>query len=304
MQVGIVGLGKMGGNIARRLSGGGHEVIGFDRDPAGAGFGGEAQEPLLLVESLGGLVAALRPPRILWLAIPAGEDTSGVIEKLSPLLDVGDTVVDGGNSLYKDSMTRAEALGRIGVDLLDVGTSGGVWGLENGYSLMIGGAEQSVARLRPIFECLAPSPESGWGHVGPSGAGHFTKMIHNGIEYGAMQAYAEGFALLERKEEFGLDLHQVAEIWRSGSVVRSWLLDLVSSLLAEDPTLAGIGPSVHDSGAGRWTVDEALDLGIPAPVITLALLERLSSREQRGFSYKLLAGLRNKFGGHTLPEPS
>ncbi len=300
MQVGIVGLGKMGGNIARRLSRSGHEVVGFDPGLAEA----DGQESIALAESLGGLVDALRCPRILWLAVPAGEATAGVLEQLGPLLDAGDTVVDGGNSLYKDSMVRAATLGQLGIDLLDVGTSGGVWGLENGYSLMVGGAERAVARLRPIFECLAPSPDNGWGHVGPSGAGHFTKMIHNGIEYGAMQAYAEGFALLERKEEFALDLHQVAEIWRSGSVVRSWLLDLVASLLAEDPTLAGIGASVHDSGAGRWTVDEALDLGIPAPVITLALLERLSSREQRGFSYKLLAGLRNKFGGHSIPDPS
>ena len=300
MQVGIVGLGKMGRNIARRLSRSGHDVVGFDPAPAEA----DDQEPIALAESLGGLVDALRSPRTLWVAVPAGEATAGVLEQLGALLDAGDTVVDGGNSLYKDSMIRAASLGQLGVDLLDVGTSGGVWGLENGYSLMIGGAEDAVTRLRPLFECLAPSPDTGWGHVGPSGAGHFTKMIHNGIEYGAMQAYAEGFALLERKEEFALDLHQVAEIWRSGSVVRSWLLDLVASLLAEDPTLAGIGASVHDSGAGRWTVDEALDLGIPAPVITLALLERLSSREQRGFSYKLLAGLRNKFGGHSIPDPS
>jgi 6-phosphogluconate dehydrogenase len=288
----------MGANIARRLLGGGHDVIGFDRDQTAAET--VAAQGVRVVDSLETLVQSLDPARIIWLAVPAGEATTATLEAVGALLDEGDTLVDGGNTMYKDSMAHAASLRERGIDLLDVGTSGGIWGLENGYSLMIGGSAAVVERLRPIFETLAPAPDAGWGHVGPSGAGHFTKMIHNGIEYGAMQAYAEGFALMERKREFDLDLHQVAEIWRSGSVVRSWLLELISSLLSEDPSLARIAPHVEDSGEGRWTVAEAIELNLPAPVITLALLQRLGSREQHGFSHKLLAGLRNKFGGHSI----
>jgi len=222
------------------------------------------------------------------------------IQVLLPHLTPDDVIVDGGNSNYKDTMRRAAMLKEQGLHLVDVGTSGGVWGLTEGYSLMIGGDRQVVERLTPIFETLAPATDRGWGHVGPSGAGHFVKMVHNGIEYGLMEAYAEGFAIMKRKAEFGLDLHQVAQIWRYGSVVRSWLLDLTAAALAENPDLSGIAPYVADSGEGRWTVLEAVDLDVAAPVITLALLRRLRSREDAPFADKLLAALRQKFGGHTV----
>ena len=220
------------------------------------------------------------------------------IETLLPLLDAGDVLVDGGNTNYKDTLRRAEAVREAGLHYVDAGTSGGIWGLEEGYSLMVGGAPEAVERLRPVLETLAPASDRGWGHVGPSGAGHFVKMIHNGVEYGMMQAFAEGFAVMEAKKEFDLDLQQVAEVWRHGSVVRSWLLDLAARALADDPALDGLAPFVPDSGEGRWTVKEAIDLDVPAPVMTLALVERLSSREDNSFAYRLLSALRNQFGGH------
>jgi len=219
---------------------------------------------------------------------------------LLPLLATDDSVVDGGNSNYRDTLRRARLLADRGVQLVDAGTSGGIWGLDEGYSLMVGGDARVIERLRPIFETLAPAANRGWGRVGPVGSGHFTKMIHNDIEYGLMQAYAEGFAILEHKREFALDLHQVAEIWRHGSVVRSWLLDLAAAALATNPELAGIAPHVADSGEGRWTVAEAIELEVSAPVITLSLLERLRSRDADSFSDKLLAAMRNQFGGHEI----
>jgi 6-phosphogluconate dehydrogenase len=298
MELGMVGLGRMGANMARRLVRGGHRVVGFDPNPAArAHVEADGAES---VASLDALVATLAAPRAVWLMVPAGSITEHTLAALLPLLSEGDAVVDGGNSNYRDTLRRAPSLAERGVQLVDSGTSGGIWGLEQGYSLMVGGDARVIERLRPIFEALAPAADRGWGHVGPVGAGHFTKMVHNGIEYGLMQAYAEGFAILERKREFALDLQQVAEIWRHGSVVRSWLLELTATALAANPTLAGIAPHVADSGEGRWTVAEAIELDVSAPVITLSLLERLRSRESDSFSDKLLAAMRNQFGGHEI----
>ncbi|HZV37404.1 MAG TPA: decarboxylating 6-phosphogluconate dehydrogenase, partial [Pseudoxanthomonas sp.] len=252
------------------------------------------------VASLAELVGKLQAPRALWLMVPAGKIVDDTLDQLLRLLAPGDTIVDGGNSNYKDTQRRAAMLAEHGIAYVDCGTSGGVWGLAEGYSLMIGGDEAVVERLRPIFATLAPAKDSGWGRVGPSGTGHFTKMVHNGIEYGMMQAYAEGFAILQHKSEFALDLHQVAEIWRDGSVVRSWLLDLTADALGKNPEMEGIAPWVADSGEGRWTVAEAIDLDVPAPVITLSLLQRLRSRDTDSFADKLIAAMRNEFGGHAL----
>lgn len=297
MELGMVGLGRMGANMAERLVRGGHAVTGFD--PGAAAREQAAARGIGAAASLAELVAALPAPRAVWLMVPAGA-VDATLAELRPLLAPGDTVVDGGNSNYKDTVRRAAELREHGLHYVDSGTSGGVWGLQEGYSLMIGGDEAAVERLRPVFETLAPAPERGWGRVGPSGSGHFTKMIHNGIEYGMMQAYAEGFAILGRKEEFGLDLHQIAQIWRHGSVVRSWLLDLSADALGKNPSLQGIAPYVEDSGEGRWTVAEAIDLDVSAPVITASLMERLRSREKDSFADKLLAAMRNEFGGHAI----
>jgi len=232
--------------------------------------------------------------------VPSGDPTEQTVRQLADLLAVGDILIDGGNSNYQDSMRRAETLRASGIHFVDVGTSGGVWGLAEGYSMMVGGADEAVAHIRPILETLAPAPELGWGHVGPSGAGHFVKMVHNGIEYGLMQAYAEGFELMQHKQELNLDLHQIAEIWRHGSVVRSWLLDLTARALAENPSLDGFAAYVPDSGEGRWTVIESIELGVPIPVIALALQRRFSSRMDSPFSDKLLSAMRNQFGGHAI----
>jgi len=296
MEVGMIGLGRMGANMAQRLHRGGHRVVGYD--PAQSAREAVQAHGLEAVASLADLVAALPAPRALWLMVPAGAPVDAVLELLCPLLEPGDTLVDGGNSHYPDSQRRAAQCRQQGIDFLDCGTSGGVWGLGEGYSLMIGGDAVAAERLRPVFQTLAPAPERGWGHVGPSGAGHFAKMVHNGIEYGMMQAYAEGFAIMQRKEALALDLAQVAQIWRHGSVVRSWLLDLGAAALAENPELEGIAPWVPDSGEGRWTVAEAIGLDVPAPVITLSLLERLRSRERDSFADRMLAALRDRFGGH------
>ena len=298
MRIGMVGLGKMGANMTTRLLRGGHEVVVHDRAAdavsraAAAGAAG--------ADSLESLVGALRAPRAVWVMVPAGAPTDETVERLAALLAAGDTVIDGGNSNYRESMRRAAALRARGIHFVDVGTSGGVWGLAEGYSLMIGGDEDAVERLRPVFETLAPAKDRGWGRVGPSGSGHFTKMVHNGIEYGMMQAFAEGFSILRHKEELGLDLAQVAEIWRHGSVVRSWLLDLTARALAENPAMEGIAPWVSDSGEGRWTVAEAIDLDVPAPVISLALIQRLRSRDTESYADRLLAAMRNQFGGHAI----
>jgi 6-phosphogluconate dehydrogenase len=298
MELGMIGLGRMGANMTERLVRGGHRVVGYDRDALAvqravrAGATG--------VASAEALVAALAPPRVIWLMVPAGQVVDATIAMLRPLLARGDVLVDGGNSNYRDTMRRAAALAEHGIDLVDAGTSGGVWGLEEGYSLMVGGVAAAVGRVRPILETLAPAADRGWSHVGQSGAGHFVKMVHNGIEYGMMQAYAEGFAIMEAKREFALDLHAIAELWRHGSVVRSWLLDLTASALSKNATLGGVAPWVADSGEGRWTVAEAIDLEVPAPVITLALQARLSSRVQDSFADRLLAVLREEFGGHAV----
>ncbi|TWT19197.1 decarboxylating 6-phosphogluconate dehydrogenase [Luteimonas marina] len=296
MQLGMIGLGRMGANMAQRLQRGGHAVTGFDPTPEARAR--VAAEGIATVESLEALVASLDAPRALWMMVPAGAVVDATIDALQPLLSAGDALVDGGNSFYKDSQRRAEALREAGIACLDVGTSGGVWGLAEGYSLMVGGDAQAAARLSPLFQALAPAPDRGWGHVGPSGAGHYAKMIHNGIEYGMMQAYAEGFAILERKRELTPDIAQLAEIWRHGSVVRSWLLDLAAEALVQNPGLGGIAPYVPDSGEGRWTVAEAIELDVAAPVITQSLIERLRSRDDDAFADKLLSALRNAFGGH------
>ena len=298
MKLGMVGLGKMGANMTARLLAAGHRLVVQDRNPVVVRTSVELGA--LGSESLSDLVSKLEPPRAIWVMVPAGEPTESVIEELSRLMERGDIVVDGGNSNYKDSMRRAARLEERGIAFVDVGTSGGVWGLAEGYSLMVGGEKESVDRLRPVLESLAPAPDQGWGRVGRAGAGHFVKMVHNGIEYGMMQAYAEGFEILRRKEDFALDLHQVAEIWRRGSVVRSWLLDLTARALDENPDLEGIPGFVADSGEGRWTVAEAIELDIPAPVITASLMMRFVSRQEESYGAKLLAALRNQFGGHPV----
>ena len=294
----MVGLGRMGANMTERLVRAGHKVIGYDPNREAARR--VADKGAGTADSLASLVKQLKAPRAVWLMVPAGKPVDETIDQLRPLLSQGDTVIDGGNSNYKDGMRRAAQLKPQGLEFIDVGTSGGIWGLEEGYSLMVGGEKAAVTRLTPIFQALAPAPDQGWGHVGPVGAGHFVKMVHNGIEYGLMQAYAEGFAIMEAKQEMGLNLEQVAQIWRYGSVVRSWLLDLTADALAHNPALKGIEPFVEDSGEGRWTVSEAIDLNIAAPVITLSLLRRLRSREPSPFADKLLAMMRHEFGGHAV----
>ncbi len=298
MELGMVGLGRMGANMVQRLARQGHSVIGQDPDP-GARRRIEG-EGLRSAGDLPALVQALSAPRVLWLMVPAGRAVDETLDALLPLLGPGDTVIDGGNSNYRDTLRRAGRLKEAGLHFVDCGTSGGVWGLAEGYSMMVGGDAAVVGRLRPIFESLAPALDQGWGHVGPVGAGHFIKMVHNGIEYGLMQAYAEGFAILHHKQDFALDLPQVAEIWRRGSVVRSWLLDLTARALGDDPSMAGLQPWVDDSGEGRWTVAEAIDLHVPAPVITQALIARLQSRDGEAFADRLLAAMRHQFGGHPV----
>ena len=298
MEIAMVGLGKMGANMAARLLAGGHHLVVTDLN----------EEAIIAVEAKGAIGVrsleaipnALAAPRAVWVMVPSGKPTEATVLRLAELLEPGDIVIDGGNSYYQDSLRRGAALAEQGIHFVDVGTSGGVWGLAEGYSMMVGGEAGAVEHIRPALETLAPAPDEGWGHVGPVGAGHFVKMVHNGIEYGLMQAYAEGFDLMEGKKEFDLDLHQIAEIWRTGSVVRSWLLDLTAAALAENPTLDGIAPFVPDSGEGRWTVIEAIELAISIPVISLALQNRFRSREENPFGDRLLSALRNQFGGHAI----
>ena len=324
MQLGMVGLGRMGSNMVRRLMKGGHACVVFDLDPAnvkrmaGEGATGAA--------SLEDLVAKLKAPRAVWVMVPAGDATEKTVTDLAARLSKGDTVVDGGNSYFKDDVRRAAALARTGLHYVDAGTSGGVWGLERGYCLMIGGPDEAVRRLDPIFATLAPgagsidrtperegrggTAERGYLHCGPSGAGHFVKMVHNGIEYGLMQAYAEGFDILKGAAgdevpeaiRYRIDLADVAEVWRRGSVISSWLLDLTSQALAEDPALDGYTGFVHDSGEGRWTVQAALDEAVPADVLSAALYARFRSRQTHTFGEKVLSAMRKKFGGH-LEKP-
>ncbi|KAF1726075.1 MAG: decarboxylating 6-phosphogluconate dehydrogenase [Pseudoxanthomonas sp.] len=300
MELAMIGLGRMGANMAERLVRGGHTVRGYD--PGDAARQQAEARGIVPHANLQNAVAALPTPRVVWLMVPAGQVVDDTIAQLRPLLAAGDTVIDGGNSNYKDTQRRGAQLADAGIHYIDCGTSGGVWGLAEGYSLMIGGDADAVARLQPVFATLAPTPQTGWGHVGPSGAGHFAKMIHNGIEYGMMQAYAEGFAILKHKQTMDFDLGALAEIWRHGSVVRSWLLDLTADALKKNPQMDGIAPYVADSGEGRWTVAEAIDLNVSAPVITLSLLERLRSRDDDSYADKLLAAMRNEFGGHAVKQ--
>jgi len=295
LELGMIGLGRMGGNMVERLVNGGHRVVGYSRTAEKRRQA--VEKGAIEANSLPALVDALSPPRVVWLMVPHPA-VDEVVEELSSSLTPADVVVDGGNSFYKDSVRRAAQLASKDIHFVDVGTSGGVWGLTEGYSLMVGGEKMVVEQLRPILEALAPAPDRGWGHVGPPGAGHFVKMIHNGIEYGLMQAYAEGFGIMERKKEFDLDCQKVAEIWCHGSVIRSWLLELTAQVMAESPNLDDVAPYVEDSGEGRWTVLEAIDLDQSAPIITMALLQRLRSRDQKSFPDRLLAALRNQFGGH------
>lgn len=299
MQIGMVGLGRMGMNMARRLVGGGHEVVGYNRTPARAdelaGEGGVA------AYSLEELVQKLERPRVVWLMLPAGDATEEHIEALIPLLSLEDIIVDGGNSQYQDDIRRAAMLSGHGLRYVDAGVSGGIWGLEVGYCTMVGGEVDDVESITPLLETLAP--EDGYLHCGGHGAGHFVKMIHNGIEYGMMQAYAEGFALMEASR-YGseLDLADVADLWNQGSVVRSWLLELAAAALTKDARLEGLAPYVEDSGEGRWTVDEAVRLGVSAPVLTLSLMERFRSRDDNSFADRMLAALRSEFGGHAVKK--
>ncbi|HUC43689.1 MAG TPA: decarboxylating 6-phosphogluconate dehydrogenase [Candidatus Sulfotelmatobacter sp.] len=327
MQIGMIGLGRMGGNMAKRLIRGGHEIVGYARDAAGieqcVKDGGKG------TTSLDDLVGTLRPPRVAWVMVPAGAATEEVVTDLAKRMRAGDTIIDGGNSMYKDDVRRAASLREAGIHYVDVGTSGGVWGLARGYCLMIGGDKDVVARLDPIFKTLAPgkgtidrtpgresiaasTAEDGYLHCGPAGAGHFVKMIHNGIEYGLMQAYAEGFDILKNADSdqldpahrYALDCREIAEVWRRGSVVSSWLLDLTAQSLAESPTLAEFTGAVSDSGEGRWTLMAAIEEGVPAAVLSDALYVRFRSRHDHTFGEKLLSAMRNKFGGHVEPKAS
>lgn len=300
MELGLVGLGKMGGSMAERLRRAGHKVVGFDFSPDAVKRLSDAGS--VGVNSLEDLVKNLAAPRAIWIMVPAGDPVDETIAKLKPLMKKGDTFIDGGNSNYKDSQRRYAALKPEGFNFVDAGTSGGIWGLQEGYSMMVGGDEDVIERLRPIFEALAPAKDKGWGRTGPAGAGHFVKMVHNGIEYGLMEAYAEGFSILGQKKALNLDLAQIAEIWRYGSVVRSWLLDLSADALKKNPALEGLEPYVVDSGEGRWTVAEAIDLNVSAPVITESLIRRIRSREDDNFTDRMLAVMRNEFGGHAVKK--
>ena len=318
MELGVIGLGRMGGNIARRLIGHGHRIVVHDHDPKAVAALAEA----VPAASLAALVEQLAPPRAVWVMLPAGAVTEGVVRELAGLLAAGDTVIDGGNSFYRDDIRRAQELATKGIDYVDVGTSGGIWGVERGYCMMIGGPKAVVDRLDPIFDALAPGSgeidrtpgrehrdprvERGYMHAGPTGSGHFVKMVHNGIEYGLMQAYAEGFDILRSRsgdtvpeaERFGLDLADIAEVWRRGSVVASWLLDLTAIALAANPTLAQFSGIVDDSGEGRWTINAAIEQAVPAEVLSAALYTRFRSRQQHTFAEKLLSAMRSQFGGH------
>ncbi|MCZ6614619.1 MAG: decarboxylating 6-phosphogluconate dehydrogenase [Chloroflexi bacterium] len=300
MELGMIGLGRMGGNMVQRLLQGGHRIVAYDANAEAIQTA--VQQGAVSAASIADLATQLTVPRAVWVMVPSGEPTEGTINALAGALSPGDVIVDGGNANYKDSIRRAASLKRRGIAFLDAGTSGGIWGLKEGYSLMVGGDAEVFKRLEPIFQTLAPAPDRGYGRVGPAGAGHFVKMVHNGIEYGLMQAYAEGFELMEAKTEFNLDLGQIAEVWRHGSVVRSWLLDLTAEALQEDPTLEDLEPYVEDSGEGRWTVQESIELAVPVPVITLALQARFRSRQDRPFGARLLAAMRNRFGGHAVKK--
>ncbi len=297
----MIGLGRMGGNMVRRLRRAGIEVVGYAPDAEVRQALAE-EVGMIPAPTISGAVRQLEDPKIVWVMVPSGEPTMKVIKELERRLDPGDIVIDGGNSNYHDSQRHFAILAQSGIGFIDAGTSGGVWGLEEGYCLMLGGEKRHVEAIRPILEALAPAPDRGWAHVGPPGAGHFTKMIHNGIEYGMMQALAEGLALLHKKEAMPLDLAQITELWRHGSVIRSWLLDLTAEALKQDQELQDVAPFVADSGEGRWTVLEAVERGIAAPVISLALQMRFDSQDQVGYTNRVLAMMRNAFGGHEVKK--
>jgi 6-phosphogluconate dehydrogenase len=302
MELGVIGLGKMGGYMTERWQLAGHQIVAYDLDAAAVKRA--AQKGAKPADSLESMVKQLAAPRAIWMMVPSGDPVDQTIGKLTPLLSKGDVIIDGGNSNYKDSQRRAAELKTQGFGFVDAGTSGGIWGLKEGYSLMVGGEKDVVARLTPIFSALAPAADQGWGHVGPAGSGHFVKMIHNGIEYALMQSYAEGLDLIRAKQEFHIDLHQVTEIWRYGSVVRSWLLDLMSDAIGKNPKLEGIAPYVADSGEGRWTAKEAIDLGVSTPVMNISLYQRFETHDKEHFADRLLAVTRNEFGGHAVVKES
>ncbi len=301
MRMALIGLGKMGGNMARRLCRGGIEVVGYNRSSEIVNSLAQ-EEGMIPAGSLREAVEKLTAPRVVWLMLPSGGPTEQAIEELSAILDQGDVIVDGGNSNYHDSQRRGAMLAQQSIGYVDSGTSGGIWGLDNGYCLMVGGEKDAVALVEPALKILAPAADRGWAHVGPVGSGHFTKMIHNGIEYGMMQAMAEGFALMKGKAEFNLDLAQISELWRHSSVVRSWLLDLTADALQQDQQLKDIAPFVPDSGEGRWTVIESIDQGTAAPVLSLAMSMRFTSQDEEGYDFKLLSMMRNAFGGHAVKK--
>jgi len=299
MQLGIIGLGKMGANMARRLLRNKIQLVGYNRSP-------DILEELskndtfTSANDIDDLIASLDSPKIVWLMLPSGETTEDVLLQLSTKLTAGDLMIDGGNSNYHDSVRRGELLAKNNIQFIDAGVSGGIWGNENGYCLMVGGTTDSVAMIQPVLELLAPSANNGWAHVGPIGAGHFSKMVHNGIEYGMMQAFSEGFSLLKGKSEFNYNLAQISELWRHSSVVRSWLLDLMAEFLSEDQKLEEVSPFVSDSGEGRWTVEESIKQGVATPVLTMALFSRFSSQDSNQYGNKLLSKMRQAFGGHKV----
>ncbi len=303
MRLAMIGLGKMGGNMTRRLRRGGIEVVGYDRDKDIIKTLVD-EEGMISAASVTGAIKKLEPPRVVWLMLPSGDTTTKEIKNLANRLSTGDIVVDGGNSNYHDTQRRGALLAQHGIGFVDAGTSGGIWGLQNGYCLMVGGEKRDIDIVMPALKVLAPAPDRGWAHVGRIGAGHFTKMIHNGIEYGMMQAFAEGFALLKGKKDFSLDIAKISELWRHGSVINSWLLDLTAEALKEDKTLESVSPYVADSGEGRWMAIEAVEQGIASPVISLALQMRFASQDTEGFENRILTVMRNAFGGHSLKRPT
>ena len=300
MKLAMIGLGKMGANMVRRLAADGHEIIAYDVDSGSAEKLAEEHSNITMVASLKDLVSSLEAPRSIWLMVPHEYVDQSIDDLLVAGVTQGDLIIDGGNSNFNLSKQRAEKLKASDIHFVDSGTSGGVWGLENGYSIMVGGTDEAVDLIRPALETLAPAKDKGWGHVGPAGAGHYVKMVHNGIEYGMMQAFAEGFEMLEAKDEMQLDLQQISEIWQHGSVVRSWLLDLIADAFADDKNLSALSDYVDDSGEGRWTVQDSIDLAVPTPVLTLALQMRFRSRQESAFGGKVLNAMRAGFGGHSV----
>lgn len=304
MRLAMIGLGKMGANMVRRLCRQGIEVVGYDRDETTVAKLA-TETTMVSASSVADAVGRLTvpgSPRVIWLMLPCGDPTEIQLKELAAMLNPGDVIIDGGNSNYKDSQRRGAWLAERGIEFMDAGTSGGVWGLDNGYCLMVGGSKDVATIMRPVLQALAPAPDRGWAHVGPVGAGHYAKMLHNGIEYGMMQALAEGLDLLKNKKEFDFDLVQLTELWRHGSVVRSWLLDLTADALKDDQELGSIAPFVSDSGEGRWTVIDSVEQGIAAPVLTLALQMRFASQDGTGYANRLLSMMRNAFGGHAIKE--